>query len=614
MLTVIRDKLKTWIVILLVVLVAIPLVFLGVGDYGTSNEQYAFKVNDQEISKSVVLQEMGQFKDVLRKNYQGSIPAIYSNEFIKKITIDNLIRRNIENNISTNMKLVLSDDSIIDDIKNTSSFRDEDGFNSKVYKRRLFMINMTPDTYEQYVYQKGITGQLRKAITESAITSIYDKKININANYHLKRIKLLLLDKDDVKDEVKISLNDINAYYENNKDSFFSDDKAEFEYIRVNKTDFIKSIKLTKDELMREYNINSKSGSYQQDNLYEINHLVFPIKDDKSNAISEAKKAFLDLENNKSVANITDIYSVDDDTKTNKGYLGKLTLGDMPTIIKSNIIDMKPLETKIITSESNAIHIIQLMQKEIRDNKEFEEVKETIIDKLSNEKGSTEYYLTLDNIKNKIYSDRLALSNISKIFNLPIIKTPKINSLYKDKILSPQVLQQLFLQIENTEMYSPIYISNDDVLFVKKLAHYLPKQLSLNDSELAINTLLTTQKINNLINQKANTTLKNLNNGSDQSYKNLNIYKYDNKFDNEVMNIINSQPITANFVSNKLSSGDYILLKVDSFEESIDKDRVESDNYLDYLENTQSEGDFNNFYISKYENFVIDINDNYLNQ
>ena len=213
MLTAIRDKLRTWTVILLVVLIAIPLVFLGVGDYGSNNEQYAFKVNDQEISKSVVLQEMGQFKDVLRKNYQGSIPPIYTNEFIKKITIDNLIRRNIENNISANMQLVLSDDSIINDIKNTSSFRDEDGFNSKVYKRRLFMINMTPDTYEQYVYQKGIRSQLRRAITESSITSIYDKKININSNYHLKKIKLLLLYKDDFKDKVKLSLNDINSYY-----------------------------------------------------------------------------------------------------------------------------------------------------------------------------------------------------------------------------------------------------------------------------------------------------------------------------------------------------------------------------------------------------------------
>ena len=249
MLTAIRDKLKTWAVILLVVLVAIPLVFLGVGDYGTNNEQYAFKVDDQEISKSVVLQEMGQFKDVLRKNYEGSIPPIYTNEFIKNITIDNLIRRTIENNISTNIGLALSDESIIDDIQNTSSFRDEDGFDSKIYKRRLFMINMSPDTYEQYVYQKGTRDQLRKAITGSSIVSIYDKKINVNANYHIKKGKLLVLKKDQFQDDVNISLDAISAYYENNKESFYSNEEAEFEYIRLNKTNFIKSMKITDEEL-----------------------------------------------------------------------------------------------------------------------------------------------------------------------------------------------------------------------------------------------------------------------------------------------------------------------------------------------------------------------------
>ena len=108
MLSLIRDKLKTWVVVVLVILVAIPLVFLGVGDYGSNQEQYALKVNDQEISKSVVLQEMGQFKDVLRKNYQGSIPPIYTDLFIKKITFDNLIRKSVENNISSNAGLVLS--------------------------------------------------------------------------------------------------------------------------------------------------------------------------------------------------------------------------------------------------------------------------------------------------------------------------------------------------------------------------------------------------------------------------------------------------------------------------------------------------------------------------
>ena len=77
MLTAIRDKLKTWTVILLVVLIAIPLVFLGVGDYGTNNEQYAFKVDDQEISKSVVLQEMEQFRRSEKKLSRINSSSLY---------------------------------------------------------------------------------------------------------------------------------------------------------------------------------------------------------------------------------------------------------------------------------------------------------------------------------------------------------------------------------------------------------------------------------------------------------------------------------------------------------------------------------------------------------
>ena len=92
------------------------------------------------------------------------------------------------------------------------------------------------------------------------------------------------------------------------------------------------------------------------------------------------------------------------------------------------------------------------------------------------------------------------------------------------------------------------------------------------------------------------------------------MYKYDDKFDDEIMKIINNQSVTEKFVSYKLSSGNYLLLKLDSFEEIIDREKVENDNYFDYLDNTQSEGDYNSFYISKYEGFVIDINDDYLNQ
>ena len=614
MLTTIRDKLKTSVVVLLIVLVAIPLIFLGVGEYGTNQERYAFRVNEQEVSKSIVLQEIGQFKDVLRKNYQGSIPPVYTNKFIKKITIDNLIRRNIENNISSNANLVFSDESIIDDIQNTSSFKDENGFNTQLYKRRLFMINMNPAVYEQYVYQKGIRDQMRKAITDTSLLSVYDKKINVAANYHQKSGRLVEIKKNLIEDQVNITLNQINDYYQKNRESFLSDDEAEFEYIRLNKSDFIKLAKIEENELINTYEKNLSSGIYKLDDQYELNHLVFPIEGNKDATLKSAKKAYEKLTKGTTFLEITQEFEIDDDSKNNKGYLGKLSLGEMPDIIKNNIIGMNNEDLKMITTEPNAIHIIKLIELHKRGNKTFNMVKGNIKNKLSTNKGSIDYFATLDNIKNNLFIKSTSLDNVAKSFNLKLVKTPRISESYKNNILSSNVLKQLFNNINNDAPYNPIYIGNDDVLFVKKIKYYPSKQLPLKDTEDAIKALLYTKAINSKLSKIAQETLKSLNNGTYSNFQSFKVYNYDDLYDKEIMTIINQQPVTNSFVSHKLSSGHYLLLKLDSFDQVLDNEKINNDNFYDFLDNTNSEGDYNSFYVSKYNEFEIDVNEEYLDQ
>ena len=615
MLSFIRDKLKTWVVVMLVILVAIPLVFLGVGDYGTSQEQYALKVNDQEISKSVVLQEMGQFKDVLRKNYQGSIPPIYTDQFIKKITFDNLVRRSVENNISSNAGLVLSDESIVDDIKNTSSFRDENGFNSQLYKRRLYMINMNPDVYEQYIYQKGIRDQLRKAITNSSFLSTIDKKININANYHKKIGKIYILNKNMVNSDVQISLDEINEYYQNNKNDFMTNPEAEFGYIRLNKKNIILSIQVAEEEIKTRYKENLQTGLYSADKLYEINHLVFPVRDDKDNVLINAKKAYEELLSNKSFEYISNNYDVSEDTKNSSGYLGKQALIDLPDIIKSNLSKMQNGEIKLITSQSNAVHIIQLIDVSSPGDKTYDQVKKEIKDQISNTKGSEKYFSLLDSIKEKLYANNNSLTMIADSYNLDYIESGRINQIYNDSLLTSNIVNRLFSNIETQKLYPPIYIDNDDVLFVKKIKYYPSEQLSAIDSEDAIRALLTTQINIDTINKAASDKLSNLNKGIDQDFQSFSVYKYDKDFSKDIMSLINSQPMTSSFISHKTETGDFVFLKIERMDSGfIDKNKIESDNYLDYLRNTQSESDYNSFYISKYESFDVDINEDYLNQ
>ena len=614
MLTLIRDKLKTWAIIFLIVIIAIPLIFLGVGDYGSNQEQYAFKINDQEVNKSIVLQEMRQFKDVLRKNYQGNIPPIYTDEFIKKITIDNLVRRNIENQMSTRLGLVLSDLSVIEDIKNTSSFRDENGFNSKLYKQRLFMINMNPEIYEQFIYQKGIREQLRTSITDTAILSINDKKININAQYHKRNGKLLVLKENDIKKNITINLDEINNYYENNKESFMSNESAVFEYIRLTKKDFIASINISTDELMNEYQKNLGNGQYKLDDLYEINHLVYPVSGNKETVINDAEESIKKIKGNHSFSYIAENYNVSDDTKENKGYIGKLSLSELPDIIKLNIIEMSVNDIRLIKTENNAIHVIKLKDKIIGLNKAFEQVKNQINDKLSNMKGTDEYFMTLDKIKNDLYTDNKLLSDVAKKYDINITSTPKIDRFYKDDVLNSQVLFKLFSDMSNNKVLSPIYISNDDVLLVYMKKYYKPKQLDINSSEAAIKALLITQKSREAISKEATLILNNLNKGLNLSYDKFSLHMYDKVYSDEIIEIISNQGITNNFISTKMKSGDYVFVKVDSIIEDIDKKKIEEDNFMDYLENTQSESDYNSLYISKYNNFDIDINTNFLNQ
>ena len=57
-----------------------------------------------------------------------------------------------------------------------------------------------------------------------------------------------------------------------------------------------------------------------------------------------------------------------------------------------------------------------------------------------------------------------------------------------------------------------------------------------------------------------------------------------------------------------------MLLKLDSFEQILDTEKINTDNFYDFLENTQAEGDYNNFYVSKYDDFDIDVNEKYLDQ
>ena len=113
MLTRIREKLSTWVIALLLLFIAIPLVFMGLGNYQSATDTYAFKINDQVITTSQLEQEVFQYRQALEKNTQGSLPPFYTNKFLRSITMDYILRTIILDNTAKDYGLVFHNSSLL---------------------------------------------------------------------------------------------------------------------------------------------------------------------------------------------------------------------------------------------------------------------------------------------------------------------------------------------------------------------------------------------------------------------------------------------------------------------------------------------------------------------
>ena len=205
-----------------------------------------------------------------------------------------------------------------------------------------------------------------------------------------------------------ITLDEINDYYIKNKEAFMSSSSAEFSYLRLSKESIISSIEISDSELLEDYQKKIDSGLLSLDKTYTLNHLVFPIKDNKESVLANANAALNELLSNMSFEYITKKYEVDEDTKNNLGFIGKLSFDDLPNFIKNNLPSMENGDIKLVSSESNAIHIIKLIESSAPGNKKFEDVREDIKSKFRKIKVQINIFLCLIASKRK-YTFRIYL-------------------------------------------------------------------------------------------------------------------------------------------------------------------------------------------------------------
>ena len=618
MLSKIRENLSTWVVGLLVVLVAIPLVFMGLGDYQTPSNTYVIKINDQNITNSKIEQEVYQYKQALSKNYGGSIPPIYTDEFIKKITVEYIIRTTLIDQMSRDFGLVFHNQSILDDLYNTNAFRDKGVFSNDLYKAQLFRLNVTPEIYESYVYQKGISEQLKQSITDTSILT-KNEILDLTSNRFQERvINFKILSRSQVESNLTISDDNLFDYYNSNKDNFREPEYAFFRFIEISKDNIYKNITITENELKTEYDNRLKDGIYSGTKKYVISHVSVSKRDDSDNT---HKKIHSELLNGKSFAQVSNEYNVSKESKTNKGFMGEIVIEDLPTPFKSAIYNLEIGQISEPFEYQNKYHIISI--KSITDGKvtKFDSVKQDIRNEVLNDIVAKKYFSLIDEVNEIIYSGDNDISYLSDFLKVEVDDSQRVNKDSGTGIFKfNHIRNDLFRDeiIFNQKLSQPIFIDEDRFIVAQVDKYYDERQMSFDESKNIIHKLLKDIKTTEILLEQSEELRDNLNadiKKIDSSFESFNGTTDSNEVSEELKNIFfNSNP-TLGFQFKTMKSGDIMIFNI----QSINKIKVveKDDNYKDFInfsKNTYSESDFDRVFSMFRDNSVIDINNEILYQ
>ena len=284
MLHVMREKFTGWIAAGILALIAVTFVFVGGANFTFVGTNYAAKVDDSEIG-------IGQFeqayRDQLQQNPQfADLPEDLRMQ-LRRNVLEQLIQQRVVDNYLAEAGYRIPDQMVTEIIQQIPEFQVDGKFDIETYRNVLAMSGFEPSLFEldrRIMLQRN---QLERAIRGTAMLTPAAYREYLNLAGEQRVVAMATLDADTVADEISITEEMINAYYDDNPTLYQVPEKADVQYVEVLRSDVAESVSVSEDELIEYYEFNQ--DRYLQDEQRQARHILILFGDDEDAAEAKAR-------------------------------------------------------------------------------------------------------------------------------------------------------------------------------------------------------------------------------------------------------------------------------------------------------------------------------------
>ncbi len=387
MLQAINDRIKGWLGMAIVALIALPFAFWGIQSYvGGGGKQYIAKVNDIEISASEFEYNLSTQRQKMQKQFEGKLP--FDDAFLKQQVLDQLVNRKLLEEVVSNSGYQISDAQLSKKIQKNFS---RDGKFDRTFVEQV--LQSRGMTIAQMEYQMRSDMQITQIIDGIANTSFItdaEAKRLAALEHQQRKISTLTFAMDSFSSDVEVTEEEIKAAYEANSDMYMLPEKVSIEYVEL------KSDALSNDVEIDEQAISTMYDEYvatvSEKEQRKAKHILMKTDEDAAAARTQMDDIIKQLADGASFDDLARKHSQDTGSAKQGGDLGWVDSGQMMKPFEDALFAMKAGDISEIVESEFGLHVIKL-----------EDIKSEPVETLAQKRAELEKAYKQEVANNKFY-------------------------------------------------------------------------------------------------------------------------------------------------------------------------------------------------------------------
>ncbi len=262
MLTYLRKHSKSWLAYTVFGAIIVVFILWGGSSYLTREAKKIAKIDRTIIS---VEQFSRAYTDTL-KAYQERFGQALTPEMIKRLdlkktTLDQIINDYIIETDAKDMGIKVTDEDLQQALQQIPAFMDKGKFNMALYQRYLEYERITPAQFEERQRKAFLKQSFLAVLTENVIVPPQE----VEGTYHYLKdtfdLSYIAIDSEPFAKDVQVSLDQIKAYYDANKERYKIPPKISIATIDYPSSRYVASTEVTADDARSYYDSHKSEFS-----------------------------------------------------------------------------------------------------------------------------------------------------------------------------------------------------------------------------------------------------------------------------------------------------------------------------------------------------------------